>query len=504
MKEKNLYDNEPFLSFYLGPIISSKEDHRLQNNKTEQILFDSLFDEIDKIYNKGEILEFEKGLNIPYSTFEHILKWFNKKHTESKGTHSAEYTDFVKKVIYPALLKVVPKNINKLKLMFVANSIANDAMFRNTFEGKNDTNKNYNQINKYTVGKTFIDPKIAGIKNELNKYDEIKNLIHDYGYLSSIGEGEINNSAFVKLNYKPKSKTIQNYINSFSKLEKPKKEKLEKPKKEKLEKPKKEKLEVIDEIVKKEKKPKKNKYTPQQISNMKNLIGVVLFDNRKVDNNLTDKEETKAAKIMLNIQKIGKLPFNELLIFLKHYLKYNEGELNKFRNLFYYDPSSIGDELGIKITESEDPEDIRKENISDIKQFMYDINNSIPMAKLNKMKEYGNETMAMKEGIEKVFDHILELKKKAEETKPPKEKKPKTVYDPKKIEKNKKLINDYTFNDKMSARLLLEGAKNLFKLQKKGGDDDDVSQFSIVYLQKEPSPKELEQLREVFKIKQKK
>jgi len=96
------------------------------------------------------------------------------------------------------------------------------------------------------------------------------------------------------------------------------------------------------------------------------------------------------------------------------------------------------------------------------------------------------------------------INKQIEEIEKMKLKKPKTVYDPKKIEKNKKLINDYTFNEKMSDKLLLEGAKNLFKLQKKGGDDDDVSQFSIVYLQKEPSPKELEQLREVFKIKQKK
>jgi hypothetical protein len=260
-------------------------------------------------------------------------------------------------------------------------------------------------------------------------------------------------------------------------------------------------IEEIDEIVKKE---KKNKYTPHEISNMKNLIGVVLFDNRKVDNNLTDKEETKASKIMLNIQKIGTLPFNELLIFLKHYLKYNEGELNKFRNLFYNYPHEIGDEFGIKITESEDPEDIRKESISDIKQFMFDINNSIASAKLNKMKEFGKNTIAMKEGMEKAFDHILELKKKAEELKPIKEKKPKTVYDPKKIEKNKKLISDYTFNEKMSDRFLTDGAKNLFKLQKKGGNDDDVSQFSIVYLYKEPNTKELEQLREVFKIKQKK
>lgn len=261
-------------------------------------------------------------------------------------------------------------------------------------------------------------------------------------------------------------------------------------------------IEEINEIVKKE---KKNKYTPQELSDMKNLINLVLFDNFKIINDLTDKEETKASKVMLNIQKIGILPFNELLNFLKYYLKYNDTEINNFSTLFYYNPKTIGDKFNIKITKSENPEDIRKESISDIKQFMFDINDSKAVGSLNKMKENYKQTKNINEAIEKTIAHILELEKKAEEIKPKKkEKKPKTVYDRKQIEANKQLINDYTFNEKMSNHLLTDGAKNLFKLQKKGGDDDDVSDFSIVYLMKEPTTKELEQLRDVFKIKQKK
>jgi len=120
----------------------------------------------------------------------------------------------------------------------------------------------------------------------------------------------------------------------------------------------------------------------------------------------------------------------------------------------------------------------------DIKEVL-DLINKVKNTKINK----------------KIDTNIINKKiKEIEKIKPKKEK---TVYDPKKIEANKKLINDYTFNDKMSDKFLTDGAKNLFKFQKKGATDDDVSQFSIVYLYKEPSPKELEQLREVFKIKQK-
>jgi hypothetical protein len=97
------------------------------------------------------------------------------------------------------------------------------------------------------------------------------------------------------------------------------------------------------------------------------------------------------------------------------------------------------------------------------------------------------------EQIEKFINTPEEPKKK--------EKKTKTVYDPKKIEKNKQLINDYTFNEKMSDRFLTDGAKNLFKLQKNKGTDEDVSEFSIVYLQKEPNADEIEELRDLLKIK---
>jgi hypothetical protein len=107
--------------------------------------------------------------------------------------------------------------------------------------------------------------------------------------------------------------------------------------------------------------------------------------------------------------------------------------------------------------------------------------------------------------IEKFINkpELKESKIKIKEREPKKEKKTKTVYDPKKIEKNKQLINDYTFNDKMSDRFLLDGAKALFKLQKNKGTDEDVSEFSIVYLQKEPTTDEIEEYRELFKIKRK-
>jgi len=55
----------------------------------------------------------------------------------------------------------------------------------------------------------------------------------------------------------------------------------------------------------------------------------------------------------------------------------------------------------------------------------------------------------------------------------------------------------------MSDRFLTDGAKQLFKLQKNKGTDEDVSEFSIVYLQKEPNGDEIEQLRDLLKIKQK-
>jgi hypothetical protein len=158
-----------------------------------------------------------------------------------------------------------------------------------------------------------------------------------------------------------------------------------------------------------------------------------------------------------------------------------------------------------------DPEQIDIKEIEDlIKQVQNTKINKIGIPNNEETKKF--EQLIIKkndEEIKRLQDLNNKVKKvkeieqiKPKEKKEKKEKKPKTVYDPKKIDANKQLISDYTFNDKMSDRFLTDGAKELFKLQKnKKNDDEDVSQFSITYLQKEPSPKELEQLKEVFKIK---
>jgi hypothetical protein len=121
-----------------------------------------------------------------------------------------------------------------------------------------------------------------------------------------------------------------------------------------------------------------------------------------------------------------------------------------------------------------------------------------------KPKARGRTKVNKDNGMTEMMREANKFYKEAKEAEAKKkEKKTKTVYDPKKIEKNKQLINDYTFNEKMSERFLTDGAKELFILKKNGANDEDVSQFSIVYLQKEPNAEELEDLRTIFKIKKK-
>lgn len=157
-----------------------------------------MFNIIDNKYSKNDILDFGEKLNIPYSVFEYYLNWWEKK-MNSGGT--PEYSDFVSKVIYPQLKKYSPKDIDKIKLMLYANDIANDGMYFGPFFKKD------NQLNKYTIIRSFYDNKINDIIPKLKKDSEYKNLIEDLQNIANVGE------KFQNPNYKPKSKLLKKNYN---------------------------------------------------------------------------------------------------------------------------------------------------------------------------------------------------------------------------------------------------------------------------------------------------
>jgi hypothetical protein len=156
-----------------------------------------MFKIINDKYTKDDILDFGKELNIPQSTFDYILQWWNKK-MDSGGT--PEYSDFVSKVIYPQLKKYSPKNIDTIKLMLYAHDIANDGMFFSPFFRKD------NQLNKYTIIRSFYDQKITDIIPKLKKIPEYKNLIEDMQNISNT------DNKFQNPNYKVKSNLLKQLL----------------------------------------------------------------------------------------------------------------------------------------------------------------------------------------------------------------------------------------------------------------------------------------------------
>jgi hypothetical protein len=131
-----------------------------------------LFDMIDNAYEKEKIKKEIDNIKIPYSVYESIKDWFDKKIEQGINP---EYTDFVTKVIYPRLLQVVDKNTNKLILMFKANDIGSDSMFKWAYTDKN------NQLDKKKVLNTFIQrKKPIGVRSELERQNpEFKKRLND-------------------------------------------------------------------------------------------------------------------------------------------------------------------------------------------------------------------------------------------------------------------------------------------------------------------------------------
>jgi len=133
-----------FLSDWLEIKNSASTD--IRSTKTKAKILDEIFNKLNELYTKEDIKDYEKTLEIPYSVYDNIFKWARNK--EGK----IEYTDFVRKVIYPALLKTVSKDKqDKLKLMFLANDIAHDGAIIKDYE---------DDINKYTVTRTFITKEL--------------------------------------------------------------------------------------------------------------------------------------------------------------------------------------------------------------------------------------------------------------------------------------------------------------------------------------------------------
>jgi len=174
-----------FLSDWLEINQSGKYDKNV--TKLQSVIYDLIFDIIDSKYSKKEIDSFINSLEIPNSTFEYIKNWVDKKVNMGNGI---EYSDFVKKVIYPALLKTVPKDTDKIKLMMYANDIANDLSFNKVL---------LNQKNKFRVARTFTDHKNSSILGKLKTDTNFDKLYKDL-QMSSSGD---KNDMWQAPNYKP-------------------------------------------------------------------------------------------------------------------------------------------------------------------------------------------------------------------------------------------------------------------------------------------------------------
>ena len=209
--DDNIPYDLPFLSYYLGITRNATEDRRI--NKYQALIFDAIFDIVNEHYLKQEILNFINSLKIPESVFNYFLNWVNKK---INAGHGVEYSDFVKLVIYPQLLKNVAKDTDKVKLMMYANDIAHDMMFINLFSDKKGGEY---QINKYTVIRTFLDKNISGLRDKIKRLQngEVGRLLDDLDMVVDITTID----ELVKSKYKPKSEALKKYILEQGKEEEP-------------------------------------------------------------------------------------------------------------------------------------------------------------------------------------------------------------------------------------------------------------------------------------------
>jgi hypothetical protein len=156
IKERKMYKQlkqaraeNAFLSGYLG--FDKKfeyDDDNITSMTHEKInIVNSLFDILDNLYTKDDVFEYSKY--VTDETSEYLTNWLDKK---TNAKHGVEYTSFVTLVIYPHLLKNVikikgNKSIDEVKLMMLANDLANDGSF-NVYD--------IGPKNRYRVVETFI------------------------------------------------------------------------------------------------------------------------------------------------------------------------------------------------------------------------------------------------------------------------------------------------------------------------------------------------------------
>jgi hypothetical protein len=149
-----------FLSDYLNITESSNNDTQFRDSDGQHSKhIDRLFDMLNEVIDQQPILDFKDGLN--FDGLLYIQNWLNRK---VDAGHTAEYTDFVKKVVFPQLLKYNP-NADKFLLMLVANEIALDPMV-NT---RNDNSNIQPPPNKGRVMNTFLDHKIPQLRTKLKQ-----------------------------------------------------------------------------------------------------------------------------------------------------------------------------------------------------------------------------------------------------------------------------------------------------------------------------------------------
>jgi hypothetical protein len=149
-----------FLSDYLNIKESSSNDPQFRDSDGQHSKhIDRLFDILNEAIDQKTILDFKDGLN--YDGLNYIQNWLNRK---VDAGHTAEYSDFVKKVVYPQLLKYNP-SADKFLLMVVANDIGLDPMINS----RNENSAVLPPPNKGRVMKTFLDHKIPHLRTRLKQ-----------------------------------------------------------------------------------------------------------------------------------------------------------------------------------------------------------------------------------------------------------------------------------------------------------------------------------------------
>jgi hypothetical protein len=127
-----------------------------------------LFDILDKLYTLDDVKTYQKYFEL--DDMDYIQNWLDKK---EKAGHGVEYADFVMLVVYPRLLKNANKdkelkNVDKIKLMMVANDIANDPMI---------SNYDVTPKNRYRLVKTFLQhPQKTGVPPLVLKNKEFNDI----------------------------------------------------------------------------------------------------------------------------------------------------------------------------------------------------------------------------------------------------------------------------------------------------------------------------------------